>query len=86
MRPTSTRPAFHGLAAFFRPVVQAMSRLATHPPKPAPGWLRRLTPSDEIVPASELAVRMAAKAGSVRLCIEAGRHAPWDELLLTHAD
>jgi len=31
MRPASARPAFHGLAAYFRLVVQAMTRLATHP-------------------------------------------------------
>jgi len=86
MRPTSTRPVLTGLAAFFRPFVQAMNRLVTHPPKPAPGWLCLLTPSAQILPASELAARLAARAGSARLCIEAGKDAQWDELLLTHAD
>jgi len=86
MRPTSTRPVLPGLAAFFRLFVQAMNRLVTHSPKPAPGWLCLLTPSAEIVPASELAARLATRAGSARLCIEAGEDAQWDELLLTHAD
>jgi len=86
MRPSSTRPVLTGLAAFLRPVVQAMNRLVTHPPKPAPGWLCLLTPSTQIVPASELAARLAARAGSARLCVEAGKGARWDELLLTHAD
>jgi len=63
-----------------------MNRLAMQPPQPAPGWLCLLTSSDRIVPASELAARMAAQAASARLCLEAGKDARWDELLLTHAD
>jgi len=86
MRPTSARPVLGGLAAFFRLFVQAMNRLVIHPPKPAPGWLCLLTPSAQTVPASELATRLAARTGSARLCIEAGKDAQWDELLLTHAD
>ncbi|MBW8758338.1 MAG: hypothetical protein JF586_12070 [Burkholderiales bacterium] len=81
-----TRPVLTGLAAFFRPFVQAMNRFVAHPPKPAPGWLCLLTPSADIVPAGELAARLAARTGSARLCIEAGKDAQWDELLLTHAD
>jgi len=63
-----------------------MNRLVTHPPQPAPGWLCLLTPSVEIVPASELAARLAAKVGAAKLCIEAGKDVRWDELLLTHGD
>ena len=63
-----------------------MIRLVTHPPQPAPGWLCLLTPSEQIVPASELAARLAARVGAAKLCIEAGKDARWDELLLTHAD
>lgn len=86
MRLRSMRPVLAGLAAFIRHFTHAMNRLITHPPKPAPGWLCLLTPSEEIVPASELAARLAAKVGSAKLCIEAGKDAQWDELLLTHAD
>jgi len=63
-----------------------MNRLAMHSPEPATGWLCLLTPSAQIVSASELAARLADQAGSTRLCIEAGKDAQWDELLLTHAD
>jgi hypothetical protein len=63
-----------------------MSLAGTNPPKPAPGWLRLLTPSDAVVPAGELALRLAGKVGSARLCVDAGQDAQWDELLLTHAN
>jgi hypothetical protein len=80
------RPVLGGLAAFLRHFTHAMDRLLTHPPRPAPGWLCLLTPSDDVVPAGELAARLATKAGTTKLCIEAGKDARWDELLLTHAD
>jgi len=63
-----------------------MNRLVSSPPKPAPGWLCLLSPSKHVVPASELAARLADKVGAARLCIEAGQDAQWEELLLTHAD
>jgi hypothetical protein len=63
-----------------------MNRLVFPPPKPAPGWLCLLCPSEHVVPASELAAHLAGKVGAARLCIEAGKDAQWDELLLTHAD
>lgn len=63
-----------------------MDRFVIHSPKPAPGWPCLLTPSEENVPASELAACLAARAGTAKLCIEAGKDARWDELLLTHAD
>jgi hypothetical protein len=86
MRSPATRPVLTGLAAFFRLFAHAMNRLIAHPPQPAPGWLCLLTPSDDVVPASELAARLAARVGSAKLCIEAGKDSQWDELLLTHAD
>jgi len=63
-----------------------MKRLLSLAPPPAPAWPCLLTPSDRIVPASELAARLADKVGSARLCIEAGTDTQWDELLLAHAD
>jgi len=80
------RPVLAGLAAVVRNAAEFMNLLAKHPPKSAAGWLRVLTPSDVVPPAPELAARLASKVGSARLCVEAGRDAQWDELLLTHAD